>query len=60
MYFICVDTRYIIFLIDRQFLNELKLKYLLKKINAFILVYKVDIKKHFINNCLLLNIYIKE
>ncbi len=48
------------FLIDRQFLNKLILECLLKKINAFILMCEVNIKKHFINNYLLLDIYIKE
>jgi len=48
------------FLIDRQFLNKLILECLLKKIYAFILMCEVNIKKHFINNYLLLDIYIKE
>jgi len=41
-------------------LNKFILKYLLKKIDIFILIYKVNIKKYLTNNYLLLNIYIKE
>ncbi len=48
------------FLIDCQFLNKFILKYLLKKIDTLILVRKINIEKHFINNYLFLNIYIKE
>jgi len=48
------------FLIDCQFLNKFILKYLLKKIDTFILIYKVDIEKYFTNNYLFLNIYIKK
>jgi len=48
------------FLIDCQFLNKFILKYLLKKIDTLILVRKINIENHFINNYLFLNIYIKE
>ncbi len=41
-------------------MNKFILKYLLKKIDIFILIYKVNIKKYLTNNYLLLNIYIKE
>jgi len=41
-------------------LNKLILRYLLKKIDTFILVYKVNTQKYLIDNYLLLNIYIKE
>ncbi len=60
MHSICVNTKYIIFLIDYQFLDELILEYLLKKIDAFILICEVDIEKHLTNNYLFLDIYIKE
>ncbi len=45
MHSICVDTKYIIFLIDRQFLNKFKLEYLLKKVDTLILVREINIKK---------------
>ncbi len=60
MYSICVNIRYIMFLINCQFLNKLILKYLLKKINTFILICEVNIEKYLINNYLLLDIYIKD
>ncbi len=41
-------------------MNKLILRYLLKKIDTFILVYKVNTQKYLIDNYLLLNIYIKE
>jgi len=60
MHSICVDTKYIIFLIDRQFLNKFKLEYLLKKVDTLILVREINIEKYFTNDYLFLNIYIKE
>ncbi len=59
IYFICVDSKCTMSLIDYQFLKKLDLERLLKKVNALILIRKVNIEKHFTNNYLIINIYIK-
>ena len=46
-------------LIDREFLNELELTYLIKKSQASITIREINTKKHFTNDYLFLDIYIE-
>ena len=48
------------FLINRRFLNDLKLSNLIKKFKAFIIVRDIEIVKYVINNYLLLFMYVKK
>jgi len=59
LYIIYINTKYIITLIDCKFLKNLVLNLFIKKIQAFIFVYNIDIARYLINNYFVLNIYIK-
>ena len=57
---VCVDTSCIMFLIDRRFLNDLKLSNLMKKFKIFIVVRNIEIVKYIIDDYLLFFIYVKK
>jgi len=58
LYIVCVNSEYIILLINNNFFSNLRLKYLIRQFSVIVFVRNIKNNKYLINNYFRLLIYL--